>query len=68
MKTYTLLKEMYEGYFAPQFAFHAKDISDAKSKAIGWAYCHGMIRTDVDVRTSTDEEAANWLHNEYITA
>ena len=65
-KTYTLEERMYDDYFAPKFAFNATSAEDAESKAFRWARYHGFVNTDVRVREATENEAANWLHNEYI--
>lgn len=66
MKTYTLEIKMYEEEYSPRFSFNAKNEGDAKDKASSWARYHGMIRDDFRVREATENEAENWLHNEYI--
>ena len=66
METYTLEEIMYDDYFTPKFAFHATSEQDAMSKASRWARYHSMPNTSVRVRKATENEAANWLHNEYI--
>ena len=66
--TFTLEEQLYAGYFAPKFAFDADSLKDANSKAQCWRRYHGLADTDVRVREATDDETANWLHNEYIEA
>ena len=63
---YTLEETLYVGYFAPKFAFDADSLEAAQGKARNWARYHGLPLDDVRVREATDDEAANWLHNEYI--
>jgi hypothetical protein len=48
------------------FSFDAKDEQDAQSKVNGWARYQGFDLRDVRYRTSTENEAKNWKHNEYI--
>ena len=50
----------------PVFAFHAKDEVDALSKALGWGRYHSFDRRDISVRAPTDNERANWMHDEYV--
>lgn len=66
MNTYTLEVRMHADNFDPRFAFNAESEDDAKSKARGWAQYQGMTMDDVRVRESTEHEAKNWIHNEYI--
>ncbi len=66
MAKFTLYLKMFEGCHEPRFAFDAKDEKDATTKARGWARYQGMSHTDVSVKPSTDNEAKNWLHNEYV--
>lgn len=63
---YTLLIEMYKGYFDPRFAFHASDDADALNKAHSWALYQGMSCQDVNVRVATAQEATHWLHDDYL--
>ena len=66
MKAYMLREQMYEGYWADQFVFNAKDERDAQSKAWGWGRYHSFIQDDIKVRPATEQEAATRMHNEYI--
>ena len=66
MAKFTLYEKMFEGLREPKFAFDAKDEQEAVRKARGWARYHGMSHTDVSVKPSTENEAKNWLHNEYV--
>ena len=65
-KTYTLEQRAYKDHFTPVFAFNAASKEDAEGKANRWGRYHGFIDTDTRVREATENEVANWLHNEYI--
>ena len=63
---YTLEQELYEGYWQAEFAFDATSQEDAEKKAYYWARYHSFPTSTVRVREATENEAVNWLHNEYI--
>lgn len=65
-QTYTVLLRMYEDNWTPKFAFTANNYSEAQSKVIGWTAYHGFSQNDTTFRIATANEAANWLHNEYV--
>jgi hypothetical protein len=68
MKTYMLLHNWSGDEFSPKFMFHAKNDSEAKSKANGWARYHSFSRNDVSVRDATPEETSrnSWMHDEWV--
>ncbi len=67
MNAYTIEERMYDDVWFPKFAFHAKDEKDAENKRFGWLRYHGLNNNDVRIRPSTENEAANWIHNEWVS-
>jgi hypothetical protein len=72
LQVFTLERKMidaphdgWDGWMV-DFAFHAKDESDALYKAVGWAMYQGFPREDVRVRPATSDEVEYRLHNEYL--
>lgn len=65
-QVYTLLNELYSGYFERMFSFEAKDETEAISKAKKWARYHSYGMNEVKVELATENEAKNCLHNEYV--
>lgn len=65
---FTLCMPMYEGSEPePRFAFHATDEAEALSKAQGWMRYHSFPQRDASVRLATENEVANWLHDEHVS-
>jgi hypothetical protein len=68
MKVYMLLHNWSGDEFTPKCTFHAKNDSDAKSKANAWARYHTFSTNDVAVREATPEEAnqIGWMHDDWL--
>jgi hypothetical protein len=66
-KVFTVYHILCEGTEPqPQFAFHAKDDTDALKKAYGWGRYHSFNYRDLSVKLATEHEKEHWLHDEYI--
>jgi hypothetical protein len=66
MQAYTIEINMYDDNWEPRFVFNARNDQEAGDKLNRWNRHHSFSDCDTRIRPATQNEAINWLHNEYI--